>query len=535
MRKNLLLTTFALLLACGGVAAKTIARMDFSLSEANKEWKADCITVSGNTFSVDFGTNDDGGEEFANAAISWLGGNATDISQYTNLVLTLEEATTSEVEIVVSEGGFWGSSVYFTTKLEQGKTEITIPLASMTHNGSNEADGNALDLTKVNMIFLRTGWVHAQTIMVKEFYLEQVEEDELVTTGDTKEIAIGSPTQGEFTLDGATDYKYLVIVPAKPYIEGTQEFVYHIGDGENEVGDWGFAYGAYQPRRAAVLNMTDKKVYNYNDTEAPDDNAFNTALAASSIDLAKLTKLYVTHGWSSDMVNELELSAIYLTNERPNYDNRWNGADYYDYLRDAAAPDTWGTICLPYNAAICGAYAYEVAGVDDLANPTKLYASRVSGLLKAGKSYLFKTNSTKNNDDNYINGGGVFFYKAGASTVAEPEDGALTGTFADNTEVPTGGYILSGGEMRKCVEGATCYVDANRAYLDLSKASVVSSGEASAAKWASFSLCDGSVTAIKGIDTTVQANGAIYTLGGVRVASPAKGVYVRNGKKFVVK
>ncbi len=50
-----------------------------------------------------------------------------------------------------------------------------------------------------------------------------------------------------------------------------------------------------------------------------------------------------------------------------------------------------------------------------------------------------------------------------------------------------------------------------------------------------FALDDNTATAIKSIEAAQSANGAYYTLQGVKVEKPTKGIYVHNGKKVVIK
>lgn len=52
---------------------------------------------------------------------------------------------------------------------------------------------------------------------------------------------------------------------------------------------------------------------------------------------------------------------------------------------------------------------------------------------------------------------------------------------------------------------------------------------------ANFFAFDGTVTAIKNVETSATADGAYYTLQGVKVEKPTKGIYVHNGKKVVIK
>lgn len=48
-------------------------------------------------------------------------------------------------------------------------------------------------------------------------------------------------------------------------------------------------------------------------------------------------------------------------------------------------------------------------------------------------------------------------------------------------------------------------------------------------------IVEGEATAIKGIQTKAENDGAIYNLQGVRVKTAQKGLYIQNGKKFIVK
>lgn len=52
---------------------------------------------------------------------------------------------------------------------------------------------------------------------------------------------------------------------------------------------------------------------------------------------------------------------------------------------------------------------------------------------------------------------------------------------------------------------------------------------------ANFFALDGSTTAIKNVEAAQTADNAYYTLQGVKVEHPAKGIYIKNGKKVVIK
>lgn len=537
--KFLLLTAaLALLGISGAMADDAIAakRFNFPLSSANTTWGGDKVTVNVNSFTFNAGTKEDGSDEYGNAAMGWT--TITDISEYTNLVLELEEATTSTVEICVCNGGFWGMANNYTTTLPQGDTKISIPITNMkknyvdTNNSSNSGDGSALNLAAIDLIFLRTGWVHEQTVKIKEFYLEQTTD---VAVNDTKEIEVTNPTETSYKLDGETNYKYLVIVPSAPYVEKGAQFLYNLSDGTNNIQDWGFAYGNYQQRRATFLNLTDKKVYQNDEETEQDANGESTVckdFSSSNIDMTKLAKLSIipeTEG------TELEISAIYFTNDKPTYSNQWNfPVSKCDYVRETTTTGTWGTVCLPYNAAICGAYTYEVAGVDNKENPTKLYLRQVYGLLKAGVSYIFKTNTNRQGD---FEEGYVTFYRAGASSVAKPTNkNVMVGSFNNEKQaIPDGCYYLKDGLLKKCVSGKTNYVGQYKAYFDFSKAEVISDVNAAKANCISFDVEGNSVTSINNAKAEQKNSDAIYNLNGTRVMNPTKGIYIKNGKKFVVK
>lgn len=100
-----------------------------------------------------------------------------------------------------------------------------------------------------------------------------------------------------------------------------------------------------------------------------------------------------------------------------------------------------------------------------------------------------------------------------AATTGVPSDGATF--FALTT--------LSDGKVGFAVVNKDVVIPAGKAYLKVP--------EATAAKF--FGL-DGEATGINSIKTT-KADGAYYTLEGVKTTKPVKGLYIHNGKKIVVK
>ena len=207
---------------------------------------------------------------------------------------------------------------------------------------------------------------------------------------------------------------------------------------------------------------------------------------------------------------DFQISAIYLSNT----------ATELIHTRTNTAKDTWYTLCLPKNAAVCGAEVYDVVGYAETDGvPSALYLQRVMGVLEAGKAYIMKSNSTKD----------ITFYNAGAATAAAATDGALKGTLSDNTSVPAGSYILVGNQWKNVVGNNT--VNANRAYLTLTDDLKVNVAPSRAIR---MTFDGGETTGIETLQSAEAAD-AVYSLSGVQVKQPTRGIYVKNGKKYVVK
>ena len=90
------------------------------------------------------------------------------------------------------------------------------------------------------------------------------------------------------------------------------------------------------------------------------------------------------------------------------------------------------------------------------------------------------------------------------------------------TAIEEGCYILQGEEFVSCIAGT---LPAGKAYLP---ATVGSSGAKA------FTFDFGESTGINEVKAA-KADGAIYSISGVRVAEPQKGVYIMNGRKVIVK
>ena len=120
-----------------------------------------------------------------------------------------------------------------------------------------------------------------------------------------------------------------------------------------------------------------------------------------------------------------------------------------------------------------------------------------------------------------------------AETVEKSADNMFVGTLTDIEALATEGdgvvnYILNDGDL------GTGFYRANNQKVGAGKA-YLSVPAASAAKISFFSL-DGTVTAIEGVEAEAAEGGKVfYNLSGQRVENPAKGLYIVNGKKVIIK
>lgn len=243
--------------------------------------------------------------------------------------------------------------------------------------------------------------------------------------------------------------------------------------------------------------------------------------AEQEFDLHHITELGIDGGAN------FVLGTAYATNKEPQVRNRWGqGEEGSVRITQGVEDDKFGTICLPYQAAVACAKIYEIAS----ANANGVSLKEHKGLMDAGKPYFYckVPNAVKEYNDNgqpKTTENKVFFYQATAATVENPVvNNGLVGTFAETT-APTDALVLSGNKLYTV--NSTVTVGANKAYIDLAQ---VSSSSARGTVFLSFD----EATGIKAVSETLNA-GKMFDLSGREVAQPTKGIYVVNGKKVIVK
>jgi hypothetical protein len=200
----------------------------------------------------------------------------------------------------------------------------------------------------------------------------------------------------------------------------------------------------------------------------------------------------------------------------------------------------WNTLCFPFDltaaqlATAFGTYGtdFKIAqfsGADG--NALSFTGITSSGNLTAYKPYLIWVKSDKSytGDDTNLSFDNVTLNKSDASMSVKYGDFQFVATM-NQTSVPTDpqGYFIRQNKVYKAnskskVPGMGCYLQ------------YAGEGEAPAREFSVF--VDGETTGLKFITNqdTSTSNTVIYNLAGQRVEGKTNGVYVKNGKKYIVK
>ena len=334
------------------------------------------------------------------------------------------------------------------------------------------------------------------------------------------EFGYGGISYGEEPADWS-QYRYLIVVPQTPYDEGATVTDYYLADASgNEFYSGTFRYGFYNRPRAAVLDLGNITNISLGDDETPLE-AFDTA-AISSLTWRK---------WGGTGSFEYGIAGAWLSNTMPTVSTAFgDGTDNTgDYIIENASENNVMTICLPFAAAVCGANVYTIAGIDDAQNPSELYAQPYIGVLEAGKPYILRTNSARN----------VTIFRAGANEVGQPEaNGALVADDFTTYYVEADKNLLvlnADGDTFEAVTGRAKRINSNTAYIDCSKLSVAEEQENGLVFAVSGATAfePSGIKMVEGKWSTMD--GYIYDLSGRRVSNPSKGIYIKNGRKFIVK
>lgn len=518
--RSKLLGLFVMLLMLTTAQAKTI-RHYLRLSDTNLNatfWQTSAVNPQTGNVVCDAHGN--------NSAIAWVFSSGLDVSSYSKLVFRIAAGQGDEMQVRINDNSdnFWDFSHKSMNALPAGETELTLSLSTLTHN-NGDGDMLALNLSNIKTVEIFHSSSGGCNYSIEDLYFEkEVDEDyqDYLLFGQYTYGTLraehgyvttywGNDNFGWQFDDGAdwSAYKYLVVVPKMQWSSVENEGTDHpvtvnlynkTTDGFGDKIELGWI-ADWNPRRARAFDLTSVE-----------------GLTQNSIGKLILVTEFGSLGtWG--------LSLAYLTNSLPNYCNYNSGSDAQtvaDYYRVSTSKDSYGTICLPYNAAVCGAEVYDVVGVDSKDAPSTLYMEQVDGILEAGKAYVFRTNSILN----------VTAYRVGENEVGSPITGNLQGTFV-GASVPEGCYILVNGQWKKVTSAYPKTVGANKAYLTLSNSLVVPAE--ARANYVAFNIDEGETTSIRSIGKVQIENENYFNLSGQRVDCLTKGLYVKNGKKVIIK
>ncbi len=184
-------------------------------------------------------------------------------------------------------------------------------------------------------------------------------------------------------------------------------------------------------------------------------------------------------------------------------------------VRKSISSAGWATYCSPYALNLADASAtledaYIVTGGND---GVLTLTSVKDGTVPANTGLLLEGTA-----------GDVVIPIVGSSTT-NVDANKLVGVTAETVLDANDGYVLMGSPSVGFYQNSNAFtVGANTAYLPATFA-------ATARSFYSF----GDATAIKAIDNLRFAIDNYYNVAGQRVAAPTKGLYIKNGKKIVVK
>lgn len=191
----------------------------------------------------------------------------------------------------------------------------------------------------------------------------------------------------------------------------------------------------------------------------------------------------------------------------------------YNYTRTVAA-DRWGTLCQPFSftaeqVAATGFKFYSIEGVKWVYGEPQYISLKEEESIQGGMPYIF------------FSGENTALSLMGGTGYAESPSNknGLCGVYA-RKDLDGGTYILSNN---KICGGYANYVEANRAYIDIYDVPELDSN----AKGVRFYFND-TATGIGSLNTE-QTSAKAYDLAGRRMAATAKGIYIVNGKKIVLK
>ena len=282
--------------------------------------------------------------------------------------------------------------------------------------------------------------------------------------------------------------------------------------------------------KASVLNDSDEGLAEVTFAKNGDATKFVTATAyfttgAAGNYVLSLTQSGNTHLTDVSLVKIASTALALKENVTYAPENR----TFYETvnLTRTIKKDTWNTFVVPFsisNAELKTAFGNDVEVAEysensvDANNATVTFTKMGTPAITANVPVLLKTSTAGTSYDfanRTISSGDA--KKAGTNF-------DFVGTYAASTDIADGDYFIASNKLYKSA-GATT-IAGTRAYIKAKNAS---------ARIANFSIEGDETTGISVIGAGQNTQNSVFDLQGRRVAKPAKGLYIKNGKKMIVK
>ena len=224
---------------------------------------------------------------------------------------------------------------------------------------------------------------------------------------------------------------------------------------------------------------------------------------------------------------------VTFTGANPKITFETRGTAYRAFVDDIVVTMTGNTVDVTLNASgfasYCSRYALDLTPTTSLAAYTvKAIGGTAIKLTKINGKVAARTPFILYNPDAPSTTVNIPVIADDDSGIAAVTDNALVGTTSPTYVEAASGYTNFGLSGSKFVGMNDGVVRANKAYLPVSNEVLGTAAHA-------FDIVITDPTAISTVAADSPAAGACYTLSGLRVANPTRGLYIVNGRKIIVK
>ena len=296
-------------------------------------------------------------------------------------------------------------------------------------------------------------------------------------------------TNGYFVTPAAGNWTYSKSTPAAVKVEANLAYMEAKSDGNNVT----YLLGENNQHANVQTVSSEQVVKNY--ANQPADNGNNWMLEPVSGATASLSL--------NDVTSNIEslVTSIAAENTELTYTATVGTAGF-------------GTLVVPFEADVTG--DVEAWQLTSISGSDRIQGTKVT-TIEANKPVLLKNTGTLS----------LTAKEGTASYEASPANGLLQGTYTQET-VSAGNYVLQkqADEVAffKVEAGSEPAIKPFRAYLS----------NPSGARMLSLSF--GESTGINSLQVmTNETDGTYYNLQGMQIAQPQKGIYIKNGKKMIIK